>query len=74
MNSLLKAILSGLLRSAVIGFGTWLTTQKLADSTTVAQISGSLLALGGIGFSVLDKFIVDHKVKTANQLPLGVVR
>lgn len=69
MNPLIKAVLLGVIRSGVLALGGWIVSHGYATNDTAAQITGSLLALAAAGFSVVDKFVVDHKISTANFLP-----
>ena len=62
MNDLIKAIALGVARNSAMALGAWLLKQGLVDASTATGVEGSLICLASVAFTVIDKFVVHHKV------------
>ena len=65
----LNAILLGWARNGAAAAAGWLGTQGHLSGDQTAQVAAGLLALAAAGLTVVDKFVVAHKIATALDTP-----
>jgi hypothetical protein len=62
MNGLMESIILGVLRSIATAGGAYLVSHGVMTSDQTSGFVGSVLFLGGVGFSVFDKLVVKRKL------------
>ena len=65
MNGIVKDIGLGILRNVATASGGWLVANHYMQSGQVNDFMGSVLFLGGLAFTVVDKFAAQKKVAVA---------
>ncbi|HWE98707.1 MAG TPA: hypothetical protein VG248_02820 [Caulobacteraceae bacterium] len=69
MNGLIRAIGLGVLRNVATAGGAWLIANHVIAQAQLNDFLGSVLFLGGVGFTLYDKFAVQKQVAVALATP-----
>ena len=65
----LNAILLGWARNGAAAAAGWLGTHGYISGDQTTQVAAALLALASASLTVVDKFVVTHKIATAQDTP-----
>ncbi len=66
MNPMIQAVMLGILRTFSASAGGWLVAHGVMQANQQDSLTGSVLFLVPLLLSVVDKFVVKHKVLVAH--------
>ena len=69
MNPLIQAIALGVIRNLAMAAGALMVSDGLINANQQNDVVGSLICLGGVAFTVIDKVKVKDKIAEAHATP-----